>query len=226
MQDPARAAFGTEAELLHEARGFAGRTIEELALAVGCVLPVGPMRDKGFLGRVVERSLGLVQSSLSAADFATLGIELKTLPVARDMQPRESTFVCYVQLAQLPETRWEDSRAAEKLARVLFVPIESEPGIELGQRRIGRPFMWSASAEEDAVLRSDYAELAERVAAGHIERIDARMGRALQLRPKGSKGATRVRISDGDGEPSLVQPRAFYLRASFTAALLQNALRD
>jgi DNA mismatch repair protein MutH len=219
-------AFASEAELMCEARQLAGRTIAELALALACAVPIEPVRDKGCLGRIVERSLGLLSSPLTAADFATLGIELKTLPVGRDAQPRESTFVCYVPLARLAETSWEDSRVAEKLARVLFVPIESEPGLPIAQRRIGRPFLWSASAAEAAVLRADYAEIAERVAAGHLERLDARLGRALQLRPKGSHGGLRVRICDGDGEPVLAQPRAFYLRASFTASLLRNALCD
>jgi DNA mismatch repair protein MutH len=220
------AAFASESELLRAARGFAGWTIAELARALPCGLPVGPMRDKGFVGRIVERSLGLVASPLPAADFAELGIELKTLPVTRGSQPRESTFVCYVALSRLAETSWDDSRVASKLARVLFVPIESEPLLELAQRRIGRAFLWTASAEQAAVLQADYAEIAGRVAAGHLETLDARVGRALQLRPKGSHGGMRVRVTDGEGTPALAQPRAFYLRASFTASLLRQSLRD
>jgi DNA mismatch repair protein MutH len=160
----------------------------------------------------------------SAADFEALGVELKTLPVTARMRPRESTFVCYVPLVQLTEIPWEQSRVAKKLARVLFLPVESGETLRFGERRIGRAFLWSASDEQADILRSDYAELARRVGEGHVEALDARVGRALQLRPKAAHGRVRVRLTDGDGVPWRLQPRGFYLRASFTEQLLAASL--
>jgi DNA mismatch repair protein MutH len=221
-----RAPFGSQRELLRAARRLAGRTLAELARELACELPAEPLRNKGFVGRVVERSLGLATSPLSAADFAELGVELKTLPVSASFRPRESTFVCYVALSGLGETPWEASRVAHKLSRVLFVPVESEPHLALAQRRIGSAFLWSPSPEQAALLQADYAEIAGRAAAGELERLDARVGRVLQLRPKAAHGGVRVRVSDGEGVPSLAQPRAFYLRAGFTAEVLRAALRE
>jgi DNA mismatch repair protein MutH len=220
--------FADEASLLMAAQRLSGHTLAEVAAAVQQGLPLAPARDKGFIGRVAERALGLSQtrdaSQLSAADFGALGIELKTLPVTRSMRPRESTFVCYVRLVQLSETPWKESRVAEKLARVLFLPVESDPSLDFGQRRIGRAFLWSPSIEERALLEADYCELAERLLSGHGEAIDARVGRVLQLRPKAAHGGVRVRVTDGDGAPWRLQPRAFYLRASFTQTLLSQSL--
>jgi DNA mismatch repair protein MutH len=161
---------------------------------------------------------------LSAADFGSLGVELKTLPVTSDLRPRESSFVCHVTHAQLRETAWEDSRVALKLARVLFLPIESGAELMFGQRRIGRAFLWSPSSEELQIMREDYEQLASRIAQGHAEAIDARLGRALQLRPKAARGAVRVRVVDGEGVPWRLQPKAFYLRASFTERLVRASL--
>ena len=159
-----------------------------------------------------------------AADFSELGIELKTLPVGADGRPRESTFVCYVPLASLRETDWRRSRVALKLGRVLFVPIESEPKLCFAQRRVGSAFLWSPSAQQERVLCDDYAAIASRVSDGHLEMLDARVGRALQLRPKAASGRVNVRYSDGEGVPLLTRPRGFYLRASFTAEIVQQAL--
>lgn len=219
--------FADELSLLMAAQDLAGHTLAEVAAAVEQRLPAEPRRDKGFIGRVAERALGLVPTRASQsdpADFPALGVELKTLPVTRALRPRESTFVCYVQLPQLIETAWEHSRVARKLARVLFLPIESEPAVTFGERRIGRAFLWSPSDEERDVLRSDYTQLAEKLLAGHAEALDARLGRALQLRPKAAHGGVRVRVVDGEGAPSRLQPRAFYLRASFTERLLRASL--
>jgi DNA mismatch repair protein MutH len=220
-------AFESEAALLSAARALAGHTLAELAQALGMALPEDTSRDKGFIGRVAERALGLYPvpgMPPLAADFEALGIELKTLPVTARLRPRESTFVCYVPLVQLTETPWEQSRVAKKLARVLFLPVESGESLSFGERRIGRAFLWSASDEQAEILRGDYAELARRVSEGHVEALDARVGRALQLRPKAAHGRVRVRLTDGDGVPWRLQPRGFYLRASFTEQILAAAL--
>jgi DNA mismatch repair protein MutH len=221
--------FADEAALLTAARGLAGFTLAELAVAVCQGLPEEPRRDKGFIGRVAERALGLhlhaVSPLVAAADFAALGIELKTLPVTAQLTPRESTFVCYVPLHQLTELPWEQSRVASKLSRVLFLPVEAAgPRLAFGSRRFGRAFLWSPSAAQTALLRADYEELARRVQEGHAEGLSARVGQVLQLRPKAAHGGVRVRVTDGDGLPWRLQPRGFYLRASFTKQLLEAAL--
>lgn len=208
------------AALLLRARRFAGWTLAELAAAQAVPLPAAPERAKGFVGRLVEHALG-GPGSAAVTDFPEC--ELKTLPVDASGRPRESTFVCHVPLTHLAEVAWERSRVRAKLARVLFVPIESGPCAQL-ERRIGCAFLWEMSACEEAVLRADYQSIAEQVARGQLERLDARWGTALQIRPKAAHSGVRVRTHDLDGGPLRVLPRAFYLRAAFTGALLRAAL--
>jgi DNA mismatch repair protein MutH len=79
---------------------------------------------------------------------------------------------------------------------------------------------------EERVLRDDYALLAERARYAEVEKTDARWGLALQIRPKAANARIRTRSHDLDGVPVRVMPRAFYLRAGFTRALLLRALPE
>jgi DNA mismatch repair protein MutH len=208
--------------LLVRAQALAGRTLGELALGLELPLPAAPMRAKGFVGGLIERALGAPCLSSALTDFPSC--ELKTLPVDALGRPRESTFVCCVTLAQLRETAWEDSRVRAKLARVLFVPVETAPSLAQPERRVGRAFLWLMQSRDEQSLREDYVLLAERAVRGELEKTDARWGTVLQIRPKAAHAGVRTRGHDLDGVPMRVLPRAFYLRASFTRELLRDAL--
>jgi DNA mismatch repair protein MutH len=213
---------GQEQALLQLARGLAGRTLGELARELSLPLPASPARAKGFAGRLLERALGVSECPQRATDFPTC--ELKTLPIDARGRPRESTFVCHVLLPQLVEVEWEQSRARAKLARVLFLPIEANRALPFAERRIGCAFLWVMSPAQETTLRDDYLRLSDRVAAGQLESFDARLGVALQVRPKAAHAGVRVRAYGLDDGPVAVLPRAFYLRASFTAELVRDAL--
>jgi DNA mismatch repair protein MutH len=210
-----------EAELLARARGLAGHSLAELAARAGVALPLEPRRAKGFAGALVERLLGASAGSASAPDFAAIGIELKTIPLDVHGRPRESTFVCCAALREIAETEWESSGVARKLARVLWLPIEADRALAYGARRIGSPRLWSPSSAERAALRADWEELAARIARGEGDRLSARIGRCSQMRPKAANARVLGRGVDEHGVPTWTPPRAFYLRASFTAEIFK-----
>ncbi|HEX2675503.1 MAG TPA: DNA mismatch repair endonuclease MutH [Polyangiales bacterium] len=217
----ATAAVSDVQSLLRRARGLSGLTLRELAERLGAEPPSDARREKGYIGRLVERALGAAGSG--AIDFPALGIELKTLPVDALGRPKESTFVCHADLRRLADLDWERSRVCEKLAHVLFVPIESRSGIAFGARRVGAAFLWRPSEEQRALLRADYEEIAGRVGLGEIETLDGRVGRVMQTRPKAANARARARAADANGASQVTFPRAFYLRASFTRQLLAEA---
>jgi DNA mismatch repair protein MutH len=225
---PASAADGCQSEavslLLGRARSLAGLTLEELARAQGMSLPSDPKREKGYVGRLVERALGVTAPASNVTDFPALGIELKTLPVDERGRPRESTFVCHVDLRRIADCAWESSRVCEKLARVLFVPVESRRSLRFAERRIGRAFLWTPSGAQLAALRGDYDEIVGRIGLGELDGLTGRVGCVLQVRPKAANARARARAADADGGSHDTFPRAFYLRASFTAALVADAL--
>jgi DNA mismatch repair protein MutH len=198
-----------EAELLSRARALSGLAMEAAGL-----------HGKGKAGERVERALGATGGSAATWDFPGLQVELKTIPVdAASGRPRESTFVCAVSLADADRAEWSASWVRAKLARVLWVPIEVAAD---DSRRIGEPRLWSPTAEQQAILAGDFDEIMGRVGMGDVEAITGRLGRWLQLRPKAAHGRVRTLVAGAEGELVSTVPRGFYLRASFTGAILKD----
>lgn len=215
----------SEVELLARARALSGMTLAELASRLHAPVPADLRRAKGWVGGLVERALGATAGSRARPDFDALGVELKTLPVDRRGRPCESTFVCTIALDEVGDVEWQDSRVHLKLHRVLWLPIEGERMIAVADRRIGAALLWTPDAEEERLLRFDWEELAGLIGAGQIDRIDGRIGRCLQVRPKARDSHARRRAIGSDGVPFETLPRGFYLRASFTASILKKHYR-
>lgn len=113
---------------------------------------------------------------------------------------------------------WETSWARRKLSRVLWVPILAEDP-DWRRRRLGVPRLWSPSEAQEAALHADFDEIVGAFGAGQIERVDARWGRYLQVRPKAATGAKTYLSTTTDGELVATVPKGFYLRAKFVSAL-------
>lgn len=218
-------APASETELVERAIAIAGCTLTELAERLRLPVPRDPKRSKGWAGQLVEAALGAPSGGAPGPDYPGLGIELKTIPVTREGRPRESTWVCIAPMEDVTGLEWEGSLVRAKLARVLWVPTVDEADGDLRSRRIGTPFLWRPSAEEEATLRADWEEFMEEIALGRISALTARRGTALQLRPKAASSRERGWTTDEDGERVLANPRGFYLRASFTALLLARRFR-
>jgi DNA mismatch repair protein MutH len=160
---------------------------------------------------------------VATPDFPALGVELKTIPVDGEGRVRESTFVCTIALREIADERWASSWVRRKLSHVLWVPVEAAPSLPLDERRIGRPTLWRPSSEEEAALAADFEELVGQIGVGAVSELDARAGRCLQVRPKGRDGRARADAPGPDGELVEAVPRGFYLRASFTSAILRRS---
>jgi DNA mismatch repair protein MutH len=214
-----------EAELLARARALAGSTVGEIAAACDARVPPDLRRHKGWLGELVEAALGASSASLPEPDFPHLGIELKTVPVDARGRPRESTYVCTVPLEESTGATWEGSWVRRKLARVLWVPVEGDGEIPLAARHVGSAILWRPDGEEEARLRRDWEELMERVCIEGMEHVSAHAGEVLQIRPKAAHARIRRGAVGADGAAMRTNPRGFYLRASFTRAILARHFR-
>lgn len=199
--------------------GFLARARALAGLRVASLREDGASaRHKGGVGNAIERALGLAPSSAAGPDVPELALEVKTLPVA-DGRILESTWVCSASPDSMQSETWATSRVREKLARVLFVPVEGGP-VPVDERRVGTPFLWSPDDEEEAILRGDWEDLADLVAHGLGFAVTARRGKALQLRPKAASNRVRRTAIDVAGEAYQNAPQGFYLRRSFTQRLL------
>lgn len=217
-------SFQSESQLLARARDLAGLTVKQLALRVGVELPKDLRTLKGWVGQLLEMNLGATAGSQPLPDFPELGIELKTLPIDHRGQPKESTYVSIVPLRALDALTWENSELRAKLMRILWIPVEAESSIPLPLRRIGMPVFWQINPQEEAVLRQDWQELMDMVALGELEKITARLGTWLQIRPKGANAKSLAWGTSATGEKIATLPRGFYLRPAFTARILKGFL--
>jgi len=228
LQEPVAGTQGviepprSEDELLARARALGGRKLADIAADLGTTAPPDLRHHKGWVGNLVERALGATAASRAEPDFVALGIECKTLPVDGRGKPVESTFVCTVPLHEVGEVPWERSRVRKKLAHVLWVVVQGDRAIAVGERRVGAALLWQPSPDQEQALRDDWEELAGIIGLGDIEAITGRLGRFLQVRPKAADSKVRRRSIDTEGEMIETLPRGFYLRATFTAGILQE----
>ena len=212
----------SEQELFERAEALAGLSLRELAERWGVPVPPDLRRAKGFVGGLVERALGASAGSRALPDFPELEIELKTLPVDRAGAPLESTFVCTIPLLEIGDVEWAASRVRRKLSRVLWMPVQGDRDIPVGERRLGQPLLYRLTEDDEALLRADWEELAGLIGRGHVESLTGHLGRFLQIRPKAAHSRARRLGFDADGVPFAALPRGFYLRASFTRSLLER----
>jgi DNA mismatch repair protein MutH len=210
------------AELMYRAQQLAGLTLGELATNLALTLPKDLKRDKGIVGQMLEQALGASSGSKAEPDFPHLGIELKTLPIDSHGKPLESTYVCVAALTDVRLQQWQDSWVCRKLQQVLWVPIWAERRLPLPERVIGSAFLWQPDLQQQQLLRQDWEELMELIVLGGIDDIRGAHGKALQLRPKAANSKALTAAIGSDGEPIQTLPRGFYLKSSFTAALIQN----
>ena len=133
---------------MRRCRALAGKSLGQVAAELQVAVPTSRTRAKGWAGQLIERYLGANAASQPEPDFVSLGIELKTIPVNRHGRAKESTFVCMAPMRASSGLRWSDSTVRHKLKRVLWVPVEADPGISPANSRTGNAFLWSPSPQQ------------------------------------------------------------------------------
>lgn len=208
-------------ELTSRYNAIAGKKIADLAKQHKIAIPATLNRTKGWMGQLIELTLGAKAGNKAMPDFPNLGIELKTLPLNRALQPSESTYVCTAPL-HTENTTWEQSIVYHKLRHVLWVPIEGVSNKPLAERCIGTPFLWQPSKEQLAALRQDWEELMDFLQLGNVATLSAKHGKFLQIRPKAANSRVLVNTINIDGKMIKTVPKGFYLRTIFTKLILQK----
>jgi DNA mismatch repair protein MutH len=214
----------SEDELESRVIELSGIPLAQLANKIHWPVPGNLKHNKGWVGQLLEVHLGACAGNLSEPDFQNLGIELKTIPLTRQLKAKETTYVCSVPLIDNIGLFWENSCVFRKLSRVLWLPIEADSSIPIGERKVGLGFFWSPSHEEMNSLQNDWEEFMELISLGQVETITAHMGEYLQIRPKAANSSA---ITAGIGQNGLRKqtlPRGFYLRTLFTNQILQSRL--
>ena len=216
----------TTEELLSRAQAIAGLSFGELATQLSIPVPPDLKRDKGWVGMLLETALGATAGSKAEQDFRHLGIELKTIPINAQGYPLETTFVSLAPLIQNSGVNWQNSHVRHKLSRVLWIPIEGSRSIPLAERRIGIPILWQPTEQQERLLQRDWEELMDYIVLGQLDKINARLGEVLQLRPKGANSKSLTKGIGKNGEIIDTLPLGFYLRKEFTHEILQQFVQQ
>jgi len=215
----------SEQELLSRVAALAGKSLSQLAAEIHWPVPENLKHDKGWIGQLIEVHLGASAGNLSAPDFQNLGIELKSIPLTANYKAKETTFVCAAPLINHTGLLWQDCCVFHKLSRVLWLPVEADPGIAIAERKIGTGFIWSPSEDEMQVLQQDWEEFMEIISMGQVETITAHLGEYLQIRPKAANGSILTTGIGSRGQKKQTLPRGFYLRTLFTNQILQQQFK-
>jgi DNA mismatch repair protein MutH len=212
----------TEQELLARSKTLAGMTVLQVAKHVNLPVPENQNRHKGWIGNLAEVYLGATASNLAEPDFQLIGVELKTIPMTGPDLPKESTYICTVNLTETSGISWQTSVVRKKLARVLWLPVEADKSIALKHRRFGNAFLWSPDAAQQRVLKNDWEEIMELICIGELDQVSSSLGTYLQVRPKAANAGSLGRSYSEEGDMSSTLPRGFYLRSSFTRTLFEG----
>lgn len=219
---PPKSPPNSRKALLERAEALAGFTLGELAEMANIKVPDNFKRDKGWTGQLLELWLGAQAGSKPEQDFPELGVELKSIPLSFHGEPLETTYVCYTHLTQLSGSQWHTSSVKNKLANVLWFPVQGERSLAPKDRQLGSAFLWTPTPAQEAQLKADWEELMDMIMLGQVEQITARHGEALQIRPKATDGKALTDAIGANGQTIQTRPRGFYLRKSFTRAILQQ----
>lgn len=213
----------TQAILMQRADHMAGKTIGQIAQELSIEVPETLKRKKGWQGQFIEQALGADAGNLSEPDFTYLNIELKTLPIDYSGKVLESTYVCVLNLADKTFQTWHDSAVYRKLQHVLWVPIARDSTQNVIDFQIATPFLWQPNTNDFEVIKKDWENAMELISIGQVDKLNARQGELLQVRPKAANSRALTKSFDSEGNSIETLPRGFYLRPAFTQQiLLQN----
>jgi DNA mismatch repair protein MutH len=213
----------SEHELLQRCRSLQGLTLGRLASTLNLAIPPTQLQRKGWIGHAIELFLGATAGPRPVPDFENLGVELKTIPIGATGRPCESTFVTSISLLTIHQETWLTSTCYNKLRKVLWIPIESNQNIPFSQRQIGSGFLWSPDQPTMKILEQDWLELTFMLTSGQMEKVSARLGTLLQVRPKAANAQSLCYGFDELGNQVQTLPRGFYLRSKFTSELLKSS---
>jgi DNA mismatch repair protein MutH len=211
--------------LLDRLNEVQGVPFEEMARAHGITWDPEPKRNKGLAGKIVEAALGKKPDSASEPDLTYLGIEVKSIPIYRGLEPRENTKITMFNYGDVYDQEWEVSTAYHKLRNTLFVPIVKEDLERPDQWYIRSPFIWMPSLAAEKQLKQEYNEARKRVRNLAFDDLTSkstgRDGFADWLVPntagRDSKDLTTFQIN---GVSYTSKRRAWMLKKAFTRKIL------
>jgi DNA mismatch repair protein MutH len=175
---------------------------------------------KGSVGRYVETYFGIEANSDAGPDFASAGVELKTVPLqrrGRGLTAKERTFITAIDYRTVVDQPFEGSPLDLKSQHTLYVFYEWERGV---------PIEWFQLLGVLLHERDELDELMLREAHGHVQTM-VRQGLAHEI-SEGDTWGVGAATKDAGGrwveQPYSREPvrrRAFAYKPPYTTRLWQ-----
>lgn len=216
-----------QTEVLRGFKPLVGQTLGVIADS----LKISRKQTKQAAALLVRRTLGVLNDKKRLLELESAGIKSKTIPVREsDLRPCEAMSFPAMRLTEFVEEEWEDSEFRAHLDCLLLIPtLVDHCDQELWSRRLGQPFFWSPSEEEEAGIIAEWEMFKQQVSEGKA--AYERVGRArvtgltqysetkfIHMRPKGRDGTDDDVDPHGNPAPKL----CFWLNPSFVQKLLRR----
>lgn len=206
---------------------YIGMRLDDLRKKLGAP----PSNAKNAAASLVKRLLGVSIGDKRALELASVGVKPKTVPVGREtFKPFEAMSFPTMDLAALVEEEWEESELRSDLDCLLIVPIVGDDKKQpYMKRRLGRPFFWVPTPEEERGIANEWRQFRDEVREGRAQYRRTARGRSsrltrasstefIHMRTKGRDGRDDGR--DQRGKPT--QKLCFWLNQRFVERLLEN----
>jgi len=207
----------TTSELLILLKQWENVSLGDLALSLNGFMH--SKMHKGDTGRLIEMLLGGQNSNSRAPDLEDLWLEIKTLPLQRNLKIIENTFLSSIPLP-FCDGSLENSRLWYKISKILFVTILRAGKSPSYHDRIGKSFIldWNHDSIALNALKKDWNLLSSILLLEEYHLLDSTLGEILHVRPKARDAAHKVLVGR-----LKINPLGFYLRKTFLQPYVDRA---
>lgn len=241
LLEPSRKQLYDERQLssiLNYAVKLQGKTFEDILVENGLseadinYLRAQSMSNKGLLGNLIEQAyFGFPSNSRQEADFAEIGVELKSTPYEvtnNEIRPGETLSLTQINYRIPQEPDFYKSHVWEKLQKILIVYYQREKKKAEQIRSklfysIGYVFMLKPDERDKAIIEADYKLLVGYMFRGEAHFLSRTHGEYLGVAPKSSRREFIEQYYEYQGKHELALKRGFVLKTAYLTHILKRA---
>jgi DNA mismatch repair protein MutH len=172
------------------------------------------LNQKGFHRQLANRILSAGDQTV--AELEKAGIELKTVRLKENGQPRESMSFPRFKTLEIINEYWEDSGFAEKIERkflfVIFKPDEN------GVERLFKVAYWNMPYQDRVEAKRVWEETKRRAAIDAKNLPGASESHVAHVRPKAQNGEDKELTPQGE----MVIKKCFWLNSGYIAQVVES----
>ncbi|MBA4121669.1 MAG: hypothetical protein H0X72_04305 [Acidobacteria bacterium] len=190
-----------------------GKDLRPMADELEITVWKGDKKNKGWVGHVIERYLGLPINSSQSPNFGSW--ELKVIPLKRNAKGqlvvKETMAITMIDPYNVARTPFEESHLLAKMRKAVIVARVFESQVEASSLLHSVTDFDLGDSEIYEQVKADYELVRDAISTKGFSSLTGSMGVLVQPRTKGP----------GHGSTS----RAFYARTKFVAEIIKDAIK-